>query len=88
MIGYDYIIFFKFVQMSFVLLFIRPCIWGSYYNWDYNPYTLLKSLYWLPVQSRIIFKLCSIVYQTLSSILHAFSITQAQSAPFAWFSQD
>ena len=28
---------------------------------------LLKSLHWLPVQFRIIFKLCTIVYQTLSS---------------------
>ena len=28
---------------------------------------LLKSLHWLPVQSRIIFKLCTIAYQTLSS---------------------
>ena len=28
---------------------------------------LLKSLHWLPVQSRIIFKFCSIAYQTLSS---------------------
>ena len=27
----------------------------------------LKSLHWLPVQSRIIFKLCTIAYQTLSS---------------------
>ena len=29
--------------------------------------SLLKSLYWLPVQFRIIFKLCTIAYQTLSS---------------------
>ena len=28
---------------------------------------LLKSLHWLPLQYRIIFKLCTIVYQTLSS---------------------
>ena len=28
---------------------------------------LLKSLHWLPVQSRITFKLCTIAYQTLSS---------------------
>jgi len=28
---------------------------------------LLKSLHWLPVQSRNIFKLCTIAYQTLSS---------------------
>ena len=27
----------------------------------------LKSLHWIHVQSRIIFKLCSIIYQTLSS---------------------
>jgi len=27
---------------------------------------LLKSLHWLPVQSRIIFKLCTIAYQTIS----------------------
>jgi len=27
---------------------------------------LLNSLHWLPVQSRIIFKLCTIAYQTLS----------------------
>jgi len=27
----------------------------------------LKSLHWLPLQSRIIFKLCTIAYQTLSS---------------------
>ena len=28
---------------------------------------LLKPLHWLPVQSRIIFKICTITYQTLSS---------------------
>ena len=28
---------------------------------------LLKSLYWLPVRYRIIFKICTITYQTLSS---------------------
>jgi len=28
---------------------------------------LLKCLHWLPVQSHIIFKLCTIAYQTLSS---------------------
>jgi len=28
---------------------------------------LLKYLHWLPVQSRIIFKLCTIAYQSLSS---------------------
>jgi len=40
-----------------------------------HPVPLLKSLHWLPVQSRIIFKLCTIAYQTLSSgePLHLFS---------------
>ena len=49
---------------------------------------LLKSLHWLPVQSYIIFKLCSVAYQsvffwrTFISIFHAFFSTQAQGTSF------
>ena len=32
-----------------------------------NYLALLKSLHWLPIQSHINFKLCTIAYQTLSS---------------------
>ena len=36
-------------------------------RWFFHSVSLLKSLPWLPVQSRIVFKLLTISYQTLSS---------------------
>ena len=38
----------------------------------YRSVPLLKSLHWLPVQYRIIFKICTIAYQALSSIQPAY----------------
>jgi len=49
--------------------------------WFSHSVSLLESLHWLPVQPHIIFKLCTIVYQTPSrtfiSIVHALFSTQA-----------
>ena len=42
---------------------------------------LLKSLHWLPVQSRIIFKLCTIAYQTLSSGEPSYLFSMLSLAP-------
>ena len=52
---------------------------------------LLKSLHWLPVQYRIIFKLnhClsnSFFWRTFRSIFHDFSNTRAQRTQLIWFS--
>ena len=42
----------------------RVVTWSPWFS---HSVPLLKSLHWLPFQSRIMFKLCTIVYQTLSS---------------------
>ena len=53
---------------------------------------ILKSLHWLRVQPRIIFQTLhyclsnSFFWRTFISIFHAFFISQAQRAPFIWFS--
>jgi len=47
------------------LITVTQCVTGSPRFSHSVP--LLKSLHWLLVQSRIIFKLCTIAYQTISS---------------------
>jgi len=42
---------------------------------------LLKSLHWLPVQSHIIFKLCTFAYQTISSGERSFRFSMLSLAP-------
>jgi len=42
---------------------------------------LLKSVRWLPVQSRIIFKICTIIYQTLSSEEPSYIFSMLSLAP-------
>jgi len=57
----------------------------------YHSVPLLKSLHWLPAQSRNIFKLCTIAYQTLSSeepsyLFFTLSLAPKPRDPFIWFS--
>jgi len=49
--------------------------------WFSHSVPLLKSLHWLPVQSRIIFKLCTITYQTLSSGEPSYLFSMLSLAP-------
>ena len=56
----------------------------------YN-FSAFKTLHWLPIQSHIIFNLCSVAchpffWTTIISIYHALSRTESRKALFIWFS--
>ena len=47
----------------------------------FHSVTLLKSFHWLPVQSRIIFKLCTVAYQAISSEEMSYLFSMLSLAP-------
>ncbi|KAK2171264.1 hypothetical protein NP493_1083g00017 [Ridgeia piscesae] len=61
------IVLYCIVLYCIILYYIRVVIRSPRFSWS-----LLKSLHWLPVHYRIIFKICTITYEALSSTQPAY----------------
>ena len=60
------------VKCTWVSNFLSFTICGFHFLRFSRSVPLLKSLHWLPVRYRIIFKICTITYQALSTNLHIY----------------